>query len=78
MAFAALGVIIIWRGSLTSSLPTGTLTRQKMLSLALADLVRLHQAQQRTHRHFRWAAILFLIALLPYLLALAILMLQVI
>jgi hypothetical protein len=78
MAFALLGVIVIWRDGLTSNLPTGVLTRQKMLSLALADLVQLHQAQQRTHRHFRWAATLFFIALLPYLLALAVLMLQVI
>jgi hypothetical protein len=77
MAFAVLGVIVIWRDGLTSSLPTGALTRQKMFSLALADLVQLHQAQQRTHQHFRRAAILFLIALLPYLLALAVLMLQV-
>ncbi len=78
IAFAVLGVFVIWRNGLTSSLPTGALTHQKMLSLALADLLQLHQAQQRTHRHFRWAAILFLIALLPYLVALAVLMLQVI
>ncbi len=78
MAFAVLGVIVIWRGGLPSSLPTGALTRQKMLSLTIADLDQLHQAQQRTHQHFRWAAILFLVALLPYLLALAVLMLQVI
>jgi hypothetical protein len=78
MAFALFGVIGIWRNSLTSSLPTGALTRQKMLSIAFADLDRLNQAQQRAYRHFHWAAIFFLIALLPYLLALTVLMLQII
>jgi hypothetical protein len=78
IAFAVLGAIVIWRDSLTSNLPTGALTRQKMLSLALADLDRLNQAQQRAYRHFHWAAIFFLIALLPYLLALTGLMLQII
>ena len=78
MAFAVLGVIVIWRDGLTSILPTGALTRQEMLNLTLADLAQLHQAQQRTLRHFRRAAIFFLIALLPYLLALAVLMLQII
>jgi hypothetical protein len=76
LAFAVFGVIYISRDSLTSSLPPGALTRQKIYSLALAELSQLHQALKRAHRLFRWAAILFLIALFPYLLALAVLILQ--
>ena len=77
MAFALYGAAFIWGASPGSSLPGELLPRQRLLSLALADLARLRQAQQRSSRLFRRAALLFLIALLPYLLAVAVLILQV-
>ena len=77
MAFALYGAAFIWGASPGSSLPGEVLPRQRLLNLALADLALLRQAQQRSSRLFRRAALLFLIALLPYLLAVAVLILQV-
>ena len=77
MAFALYGAAFIWGASPGSTLPGELLPRQRLLNLALADLARLRQAQQRSSRLFRRAALLFLIALLPYLLAVAVLILQV-
>lgn len=45
-------------------------TRERLLTSALLELYEMGQAQNRVHEFFRWAAILFLVALFPYLLAL--------
>jgi hypothetical protein len=75
MILSLYGTVLIWRKGSSSNISSAFVPRQQILNLAQQELDRLRDAEKRTSLVFRWSAWLFFAALLPYMLALALLVL---
>jgi hypothetical protein len=65
-AFALYGSVFTFPPGPTLSLPGEVAPRQKVLTLAQADLDKFRQAESKANFSLRWSAWLFLIALIAY------------